>query len=109
MYKRILVPIDGSETAERGLAEAIVLARELKATIRLLNLTSDFVVMVEMSTAIDYEKFREGLNQFGQRLLDEASEKARAQASPPRRRCTTSAAGASPTRSSRKPARAAAT
>jgi len=79
MYKRILVPIDGSETAERGLAEAIVLARELKATIRLLNLTSDFVVMVEMSTAIDYEKFRAGLNQFGQRLLARASEKARAQ------------------------------
>jgi len=25
MYKRILVPIDGSDTAELGLAEAIVL------------------------------------------------------------------------------------
>ena len=79
MYKRILVPIDGSDPAERGLAEAIALARELKATIRLLNLTSDFVLMVEMSSAIDYEKFREGLNQFGQRLLAKASEQAKAQ------------------------------
>jgi nucleotide-binding universal stress UspA family protein len=79
MYKRILVPIDGSDTAERGLDEAIALARELKATIRVLNLTSDFVLMVEMSTAIDYEKFREGLNQFGQRLLAKASDKAKAQ------------------------------
>ena len=68
MYKRILVPIDGSDTAARGLAEAIALARELKATVRLLNLTSDFVLMVEMSSAIDSEKFREGLNQFGRRL-----------------------------------------
>jgi len=79
MYKRILVPIDGSDTAERGLDEAIALARELKATIRLLNLTSDFVLMVEMSTAIDYDKFREGLNQFGQRLLAKASDKANTQ------------------------------
>ena len=79
MYKRILVPIDGSDTAARGLAEAIALARELKATIRLLNLTSDFVLMVEMTSAIDYEKFREGLNQFGRRLLAQASEQANAQ------------------------------
>ena len=68
MYKRILVPIDGSDTAARGLAEAITLARDLKATLRLLNLTSDFVLMVEMSNVIDYEKFREGLNQVGRRL-----------------------------------------
>ena len=73
MYKRILVPIDGSDTAARGLAEAIALARELKATVRLLNLTSDFALMVEMSSAIDFEKYRAGLNQFGQHLLDKAS------------------------------------
>jgi nucleotide-binding universal stress UspA family protein len=73
MYKRILVPIDGSDTAARGLAEAIALARELKSTIRLLNLTSDFALMVEMSSAIDFEKFRVGLHQFGQDLLDKAS------------------------------------
>ena len=79
MYKRILVPIDGSDTAARGLAEAIALARELKATVRLLNLTSDFVLMVEMSSAIDSDKFREGLNQFGRRLLAKASEQANAQ------------------------------
>ena len=35
--------------------------------------------MIEMSSAIDYEKFREGLNQFGQRLLAKASEQAKAQ------------------------------
>jgi len=79
MYKRILVPIDGSDTAARGLAEAIAFARESKATLRLLNLTSDFVLMVEMSRAIDHDKFREGLNQFGRRLLAEASEQAKAQ------------------------------
>jgi nucleotide-binding universal stress UspA family protein len=79
MYKRILVPIDGSDTAARGLVEAIALARNLKATLRLLNLTSDLVPVGEMTSAIDFEKFREGLNQFGQRVLAEASEQAKAQ------------------------------
>jgi len=82
MYQRILVPIDGSDTAARGLAEAIALARELKATLRLLNLTSDFALMVEMSSAIDFEKYREGLNQFGHQLLAKASEQAKAQGVP---------------------------
>jgi len=79
MYQRILVPIDGSDTAARGLAEAIALARELKATLRLLNLTSDFALMVEMSSAINFEQYREGLSQFGHRLLAKASEQASAQ------------------------------
>lgn len=73
MYKRILVPIDGSDTAARGLAEALALARELKSTICLLNLTNDFALMVEMSAAFDVEKYRHGVNQFGQRLLANAS------------------------------------
>lgn len=36
MYKHVLVPIDGSETARLGLNEAIELARHLKAQIRLI-------------------------------------------------------------------------
>jgi len=58
----------------------------LKATIRLLNLTSDFVVMVEMSTAIDYEKFRAGLNQFGSAFSPRRAKRPARKASPPRRR-----------------------
>ncbi len=79
MYKRILVPIDGSDTAARGLAEAISLARELKATLRLLNLTSDFVLMVEMSNVID-EKFREAPNQFWMPAIARAGERNRPRA-----------------------------
>ncbi len=36
MYQRILCPIDGSETASAGLAEAIKLAQREHATLRLL-------------------------------------------------------------------------
>ncbi len=37
MYRRILVPIDGSPTSARGLAEAIQLARLTGATLRLVH------------------------------------------------------------------------
>jgi len=37
---------------------------------------------VEMSSAIDFEKYREGLNQFGHQLLAKASEQAKAQGVP---------------------------
>jgi len=76
MYKRILVPIDGSVPSELGAAEAILLARELKATVRFLTLSGDFALMVEMSTALDFERYRESLHQLGRRLLDKASQRA---------------------------------
>lgn len=37
MYQNILVPVDGSETANAGLREAIELARALHARIRILH------------------------------------------------------------------------
>ena len=37
MYARILVPIDGSSVAERGLNEAIALAQKLGSTLHVLK------------------------------------------------------------------------
>ena len=72
MYKRILVPIDGSDTARRGLKEAIALATQMKATLRLLHVTSDFPVMLEMSNTLNFDQYREGLHQYGRQQLDNA-------------------------------------
>ena len=41
MYQRILVPIDGSPTAERGLAEAIKLGRLTGAQLRLIHVVDE--------------------------------------------------------------------
>ena len=71
MYKRILVPIDGSDTGRRGLREAITLATEQKATLCLLHVTSDFPIMSEMPMAFDFEKYREELHQHGRNLLED--------------------------------------
>lgn len=72
MYKRILVPIDGSDTARRGLKEAIALATEQKATLRLLHVTSDFPVMLEMANTLNFDNVRDGLHQYGRDQLDNA-------------------------------------
>jgi len=41
MFRRILVPIDGSPTSKRGLEEAIGLARNQKARIGLVHVVDD--------------------------------------------------------------------
>lgn len=72
MYKRILVPLDGSETARSGLREAITLARDQKATLHLLHVTGDFPVMLDMGSNAAYEKMKASLHHCGETLLQEA-------------------------------------
>ena len=43
MYGKILVPIDGSETAARGLGEAIRIARALGSRIRLVHVVNELI------------------------------------------------------------------
>lgn len=79
MYKRILVPLDGSDTAERGLQEAIGLARDEKSTLCLLHIIDTFPLMVEMSATHSFEQMRQNLRRYGDELLGRAAEAARAQ------------------------------
>ena len=76
MYHRVLVPLDGSPTAEAGLRHAIGLASALKAKLVLLHVTDDFALMVEMSSVVSYESMRDELRQYGQRALDKAQQAA---------------------------------
>ena len=72
MYQRILVPIDGSDTAERGLQEAIGLAKLCRSSIVLLHVTEVYPVMMEMASATTWEQISTDLREQGQRLLDQA-------------------------------------
>jgi len=42
MYKKILVPIDGSETSKRGLQEAIRLAQDQSARLQILTVAEEY-------------------------------------------------------------------
>ena len=47
MYQRILVPVDGSPTSKRGLAEAIALAKLSGARLRLIHVLDLFAFLME--------------------------------------------------------------
>jgi nucleotide-binding universal stress UspA family protein len=76
MYKRILVPVDGSPTSNRGLEEAIELARLTGAALRLVHVVDQlvFVSGAELHAADVMGRLRE----TGERIL--AAAKARVEA-----------------------------
>ena len=77
MYRKILVPIDGSETSKRGFTEACRLAKEQGAKLRCLfvidehYLTANYMGFMYLPDLID--KLREN----GKEILEEASEQGR--------------------------------
>lgn len=72
MYARILVPLDGSPTAERGLQEALQLARTLSSTLVLLHVIDEYPLLVDMAAAMSFDAAREGLLQNAAQLLERA-------------------------------------
>lgn len=77
MYQRILVPIDGSATAERALQEAIKLAAG-KAQLRLVYVIEEaYPLDAEGYAFIDYSALQEAVRKTGERTLAQAAEKVR--------------------------------
>jgi nucleotide-binding universal stress UspA family protein len=78
MYRKILVPIDGSDTAQTGLLEAMKLAKALDATLVLLHVIESTPVVMEVASADVWAQLIENLRQQGQRTLDRAHDMVRA-------------------------------
>lgn len=72
MYHRILVPLDGSATAERGLREAIGLAALHKSRLVVIHVVDDFSSLVELSSVASYERMKLELSQSGNAVLERA-------------------------------------
>ena len=79
MYKKILVPVDGSETSLLGLREAIRLAKNQKAKLRLLHVVHDFLVAAGYGGAIYANELRKDLRERGGEILKDAAGIARQQ------------------------------
>jgi nucleotide-binding universal stress UspA family protein len=76
MYQRILVPTDGSTTAQKGLGEAIALAKLTGARIRLVHVVDALTVAIGADGFAGYSTdmlslLREG----GQAILDAARQR----------------------------------
>ena len=70
MYQRILVPVDGSTTSDRGLDQAIALARLSGGSIRLLNVLDELVFTTGFETGTTYTgTILPALRQGSERIL----------------------------------------
>src|SRR6266542_5635434 len=80
MYKRILVPVDGSETANRALRTAVVLAAEQSAALHVVHVSEETPLYVSMDT-LPYPPadLMEALHKEGEGILAEAVATARNQ------------------------------
>lgn len=75
MYRRILVPVDGSAAASQGLNEAIELASNLKARIRLVHVVEPILLMPAEAMAGAVIELAEGVRHAGSELLQETEKK----------------------------------
>ena len=73
MFKRILVPIDGSPTGQSGLRTALALAREHKARVRLVHLAQVVIGTPYPPGGLLVGELYEALKRNGARLLARAA------------------------------------
>ena len=78
MYQRILVPIDGSETGEQGLREAIGLARGLNSRIRLFHVVNKTPWVYSPTTPEVIDELLTQMRSTGESILHEATRAVRA-------------------------------
>ena len=77
MYSRILVPLDGSPIASRGLAQALRLAKALGSALQLLHVVEVRRLLVEATGQAPPERLVDAWRLAGERLLAAAAEEAR--------------------------------
>jgi nucleotide-binding universal stress UspA family protein len=77
MYKKILVPIDGSPTANLGLREAIMLAKSQKARLLLLHVVDEHYALVGAQPGPYIEDLIDSFRKDGRRIVSRALEMTR--------------------------------
>lgn len=76
MYQRILVPLDGSATADLVLQEALLLAAPLHACLVLLHVVDDYPLRIDMSGLVAYDSTHARLLSIGEGVLGRAAARA---------------------------------
>jgi len=72
MYQRILVPVDGSDTARRGLEEAIRLSKALGGSLRLVHIIDDTPLAMNPETGIAAAPLVADFAEGGKQIMEEA-------------------------------------
>ncbi|MFZ2314451.1 MAG: universal stress protein [Gammaproteobacteria bacterium] len=69
VYKRILVAVDGSDTSILAMQEAIALAKDQQATLKLVYVVDEFMVVSE-GVPFDFKKYEASIRKHGQSILN---------------------------------------
>jgi len=73
MYKKILVPTDGSDTATAGLREAIKLAKEQGAQIRIIHVVDELVAVSPYIYGAVFQQMLDQLRANGESVIGSAT------------------------------------
>ena len=76
-YKRILVPVDGSPTSARGLAEAIKLTRDARAKLLLLHVVEEYAILGIPDAGANIGPMLDALKRAGRATLGKIERSAR--------------------------------
>jgi nucleotide-binding universal stress UspA family protein len=79
MYERILVPVDGSEPSDRGLQEAIRLAKALGSEVRLVHIVDETPLAMNPETGMAAAPLVTDFAEGGKAILEEARKLAQAE------------------------------
>ena len=78
MFKRILVPVDGSATSNQGLQKAIELAKDQKATLLLLHVVDESpLIQGAVTDGALFDDLVKSMTDNGKKILLKATELAR--------------------------------
>lgn len=73
MYKRILCPVDGSDTSNAGMHEAIKLAKEQNAQLHFLHVIDTYVPIVDLSGDFNVTYMIDILRENGEKVIQYAA------------------------------------
>jgi nucleotide-binding universal stress UspA family protein len=69
MYKNILVAVDGSDTSNLALQEAIKLAKEQQAALRLVHVVDETPAYMTMDIPYSIADYQKAMREAGQKVL----------------------------------------
>lgn len=78
MYKQIMVAVDGSKTSNLALAEAVKLATEQQARLRLVHVVDQTLISWDEGGWLDYSAMQDALYKAGRKIMDDAENTVRA-------------------------------
>ena len=78
MYKRILIAVDGSKTSNLALKEAIKLAKDQRATLRLIHVVDERPIYMMAEGPYSIDEYQTTMREAGRKELAKSADRAKA-------------------------------